>query len=208
MGYGAFVLDIAKRITAILTIASAISCIAFLILLPASHWLKLPFYAHNGNDIEPHASLSIGTFHCGLSRGALWFFNDDLPYTGSIIGLEGTWAGKRTTDRTDWRWVVYRYGIEQVSHIDDKGQCAGKERACDVPGLYYRYFDWWNQKDSLWTLALSLWYPIALSTVLPSFWLIQHLRRRNGFRFSLRTLLIATTLLALVLGLLACYMHW
>jgi hypothetical protein len=162
----------------------------------------LPSFADHGNEIEPHASISIGSFHCGLSRGALWFFNDDLPYTGSIISFDGMWAGKRTVDRTDWRWAVNHYGIEQVSHIDDQGQCAGEERAFDVPGMSYRYFDWWNQKDSLWTLAVSLWHPIALSTVLPSFWLVQRLRRRNGLRFSLRTLLVATTAIAVVLGII------
>jgi hypothetical protein len=193
-----------KRINSILTIASAISCAVLLILLPVSYRLRLPFFDDQGKSIEPHASLSLGPIRCGISRGALWLFNYDLPYTGSIIGIKGYWAGKRTTDRTDWRWewVANRYRIEQVSHIDDNGQSAGKERFCDGPGMYYRYFDWWNEKDSLWTVAVSLWYPIALSTVLPGFWLINRWGRRNGFRFRLRTLLIATTLVAVVLGLL------
>lgn len=204
MGIWALVLGHVKRITAILTIASAISCGVFLILLPVSYWLRLPFFDDQGKTIEPHASLSVGPLHCGISHGALWLFNDDLPYTGSIIGFKGEWGGKRTTDRTDWRWVwiANHYGIEQVSHIDDNGQSAGKERACDFPGMAYRYFDWWNEKDSLWTFAVSLWYPIALSTVLPGNWLTQGLRRHNGFRFTLRTLLIATTLVAIVLGLI------
>jgi hypothetical protein len=167
-----------KHITAILTIASTISCIAFLILLPISLRSHLPTPATHGNEIEPNASFSIGTFHCGISRGAIWFFNDDMAYTGSIIRLEGMWAGKHTVDRTDWRWVVNRYGVDQVSHIDEMGQCAGKDRGCDLPGIYYRYFEWWNQKDSWWTLAFSMWYPIALSAVLPSFWLIRRLYRR------------------------------
>ena len=192
-----------KRTNAILTIASAISCVALLILLPVSDRLRLPFFDDQRTSIEPHASFSIGRFHCGLSRGALWLFNDDLPYTGSIMGFKGTWAGKSTTDRIDWRWecVTNRCGIDQVSYIDDQGQSAGKARACTMPGVYYRYFDWWNETNSWWTLAFSLYYPIALSSVLPGIALFNVWPKRNGFRFRLRTLLIATTMVAVVLGL-------
>jgi hypothetical protein len=168
-----------KRITAILTIASLISCISFLILLPISESLSLVKLQDHGHAVVPDASFAIGTYHCEVSRGRIWFFNDDYPYTGSIITFEGLWGGKKATPRTDWSWVISRYGIEQVSHIDDKGQSVGKERYSDLPGVYFRYFEWTDVPRPWWTLRVSLWYPIALSAVLPSWWLIGKMRCRR-----------------------------
>jgi hypothetical protein len=169
-----------KRTTSILTIASLVGCILFLVLLPVSELLSLPFFTTHGDAIDPHASFSIGIYHCGISRGGIWFFNDELPYTGSIIGFEGQWGGKKTTDRTDWSWVFkQQYGIEQVSHIDESGQSAGMSRYGDFPGIYYRHFEWWRQTLPWWTLRVSLWYPITLFAMLPVWWSIRRLRRRR-----------------------------
>jgi hypothetical protein len=168
-----------KRISATLTIASAVVGILSLILLPVSQSLRLPDYASHSDAIDPNASFSIGSFHCAISRGRIWYFNDELPYVGSILGMDGTWGGKRTTERTDWAWGTNRYAVEQASFIDDKGQSAGRARYGDVPGIYYRHFEWSNDPRPWWTLAASLWYPVALSAMLPSWWLIRKLRDRR-----------------------------
>jgi hypothetical protein len=46
----------------------------------------------------------------------------------------------------------------------------------DTFGVYYRHFTW---PDSvLWTLMVSMWYPILAFSLLPSWWLIRRTRRR------------------------------
>lgn len=69
-------------------------------------------------------------------------------------------------------------------------------------GIYYRYFRWPDGTE-LWTLLLSLWYPTILFSVLPIAWLLS-LPAMAPYRprFSLRTLLLFTTLVALALGLI------
>jgi hypothetical protein len=165
-----------RRITAILAIVSFASSVLSLLLLPFSYGLDLPEHVRGSNDIDSKATFSIGSLHCGAVGGRLWFFNDVLPYTGSIISLEGSWGGKSTTQRTDWSWGFRRYGIAQESFIDDSGQAAGKDRYADFPGIYYRHFEWWNRTDPWWTLAVSLWYPAVLFAVLPSWCIIRKYR--------------------------------
>ena len=187
-----------KRTVAILTIASAACCLLCLVLLAVGKSWYLPEYVNHGNDVDPHASFSIGSIHCGVSRGAVWLFNDDTAYTGSIITLKGTWGGRRTTERTDWSWHSKRYGIEQVTHIDDKGGVAGRARYGDFLGIYYRHFEWWDQARPWWTFAVSLWYLVALFAVLPGLWGV--CRVCSPWRFSLRTLFAAMTVCAVGLG--------
>jgi hypothetical protein len=48
----------------------------------------------------------------------------------------------------------------------------------DSWGIYFRYFQWPNTE--LWTLTVSLWYPMAIFAILPAIrWLAGSLRRRN-----------------------------
>jgi len=47
----------------------------------------------------------------------------------------------------------------------------------DTAGIYYRHFRWPSQK--LWTLMVSLWYPLAISAPLPALWLWLRLGRKQ-----------------------------
>src|SRR5438445_8007326 len=72
-------------------------------------------------------NLNIGVF-----RGALWIYNRDLPYMGSIVGIAGTNGDGVAAQKP------------QVSGVD-------------FPGIYYR-----SIKAPTWamrTLAVSLVYP-------------------------------------------------
>jgi hypothetical protein len=161
--------------------------------------LKLPDFDGPNNTIRPNASISIGELHCSISRLRLWLYNDELPYRGSSTHLEGVWGGKQATLRPDWCLGTHRYGLEQVSYIDAQGQLAGKARYGDLPGIYYRYFEWWNCPSSYWTLAVTLWYPAIFFAILPCLWLAGV--RSLPKRFSLRGLFLAVTLVGVVLGL-------
>lgn len=169
-------------------------------MLPVSLKLKLPDFGPKFS-IRPNASITIGELHCSISRLRLWFYNDDFPYTGSIIGVEGRWGGKATMERTDLCWSAKYYGLEQVSYIDAQGQLAGKARYGDLPGIYYRYFEWWDCPSPYWTLAVMLWYPAIFLAILPCLWLAGV--RSLPKRFSLRGLFLAVTLVGVVLGLVA-----
>jgi hypothetical protein len=56
----------------------------------------------------------------------------------------------------------------------------------------------WLHFNNGWSVSVSLWMPATISFLLAAvpFW-------KSEWRFSLRTLLIATTLVAVVLGLVA-----
>jgi len=96
-------------------------------------------------------------FHVGVrARGLdarLVCFNDKdyRPYTGSIIQL------------VDSQGNVYPPLLRET-------------RVGDSCGVYYRYF---RSKDAiLWTLMISLWYPVALFAVLPTLCAVKSLRCR------------------------------
>jgi hypothetical protein len=81
-------------------------------------------------------------------------FNDSSygPYGGSIIAVSG--AGRSPND-------------PKVSGVGD------------VAGIYYRMIRWQDGK-SLWTLSLSLAYPLLLAALLPFVWIVRRARRRSA----------------------------
>ena len=109
------------------------------------------------NPRDHHLSLS-DTFHVSVSgRGwdiRLVFFNDAEygPYSGSVIGV------------VDNQGNVYPPLEREVSFGD-------------TAGIYYRYFRW--SGATLWTLMLSLWYPIALFAILPLLWWVFRLGSKS-----------------------------
>jgi hypothetical protein len=81
----------------------------------------------------------------GNSLGRLVLFSDGKygPYRGSLIALsDGKGGSMPPIDR-------------RVSWGD----------SC---GIYFRYWRWANG-PAVWTLTVSLWYPLLLSAVLPAF---------------------------------------
>jgi len=87
-----------------------------------------------------------GDFHIGVcARGLdsrIVFFNDAEygPYRGSIIGIVGADGN------------VYP-PLERQRAFGDSW------------GIYYRYFQW--SDSTLWTLTVTLWYPIGLFAIIP-----------------------------------------
>jgi hypothetical protein len=85
----------------------------------------------------------------GDKLGRLVFFNDaDYgPYRGSVIQI-----------------------------VDEKGELHPKlDRSIewgDSFGIYYRYFRW-PDGHTLWTLMMSLWYPLFLFSILPIAWILR-----------------------------------
>jgi len=81
------------------------------------------------------------------------------PYHGGIIGMSSAKYEYPTVDPTGPR--VWAFG--------------------DTAGIYFRMFRWPSGK-SLWTLSISLLYPLAASCILPIVWFtLRRQARRQGF---------------------------
>ena len=129
------------------------SAIAFCLLVVA--W----FAAGAVDPREQRLSLSDGC-HLSISdrRGGprVHVFNDARygPYSGSIVG------------------IVRGPGDPNGPQISGVG---------DVAGVYYRMIRW-SSGASLWTVSLSLIYPLLLAAALPLAWLVRRSRgSRRGF---------------------------
>lgn len=112
-------------------------------LLMATVLLFISGYALSSWDhhVSFGDSCHIGVWNRGLDSRLVVFSDSDYgPYRGSIIGL-----------------------------VDANGNVYPplKRRAAygDAWGIYYRYFQWADAK--LWTLMVSLWYPIAILAIMP-----------------------------------------
>jgi hypothetical protein len=121
--------------------------------------LYLMSFSFTSQSWPDHVSLSTDVHLCVI-RGRLAIYNnaDYGPYCGSIIAL-GDRAGHTSPE------FLERTGFG------------------DTWGIYYRYFR--TAEWTLWTLKVSLMYPIIIFAALPVVWLVRTLvarrrRRANG----------------------------
>ena len=155
---------------------------AFLAFLTVVLWI-VTFYV---TPWDHRVSLS-RTFHIGVWAGfsgdilgRLVFFNDAQygPYRGSIITLAN--SDYPSTGKS-WFWGVG--GLGERTDYDGKGTVEIKELGCDFPGIYYRHFVWVKTGVVLWTLMISLWYPLLFFGALPATYcyrrLGSHRKRKN-----------------------------
>jgi hypothetical protein len=155
-------------------IASLISGIlsAFIVVL----WL-VTFVASPQLPLTRHFNLGVCSGFSGDTLGRLVFFNDAQygPYHGSIIAL----IDDEHPPKAVWAWrVSENYGARKEIIFDGKGAIQVTATGADFPGIYYRHFQWPNTPEPLWTLMVSLWYPVFLFSVLPLIWILRHWRLR------------------------------
>jgi hypothetical protein len=122
----------------------------------------LPWFATSAFDpVQNHISLT-RTFHIGFrpglngdTIGRFVVFNDaeEGPYRGSVYQL------------SDGNGNIHRHLVRKVAWGDSFG-------------IYYRYFRW-PEGTTLWTLMVSLWYPLVLFAGLPLAWLFTRCRARR-----------------------------
>ena len=102
-----------------------------------------------------------GDFHVAVRSGRVSFFSDKEygPYRGSIIALT-------SPERPAERIFAERRGFG------------------DTAGIYYRYFRWADSGAVLWTVSVSLVYPLIvfmLSPTLPAWkWWRHRARQATG----------------------------
>src|SRR5208283_3468380 len=96
-----------------------------------------------------------GNFHVAVENGRVSFFNvkDYGPYHGSVIAL--------TSDE----WPIERIFSE-------------RRYFGDTLGVYYRYFRWADSGIVLWTLSVTLLYPMVVFLMLPLTWAWKRWRAR------------------------------
>jgi hypothetical protein len=140
----------------------------WLVTLVASPWISL----------TRHFNLGIWKSFSGEGLGMLEIFNDSQsgPYSGSIVALS------ERPPKAVWDWrVSENYGAGKEIIFDGKGAIQVIATGADFPGIYYRYFQWPNKPKPLWTLMVSLWYPLFLFSILPSVWILHrcHLRMKR-----------------------------
>ena len=119
--------------------------------------------------------VSVWSGFSGDTLGRLVIFNDAKygPYRGSImaIGGEGTheeFSGLRISD----------YDFGRITFTNRNGT-IDRLRLCDLPGIYFRHFDIHDQAHTLWTIMISLWYPLVVFSILPAAWLFRRWRSRH-----------------------------
>ena len=128
------------RVFAIAAIVSTVLLGVTILLLVASSY---DFDPHNHRQ---HLVSLTEDCHVTVARGRIVFFNNVEygPYHGSIIQLS-----------------------------DDKGIAhprIDKNGFGDTWGIYYRHFRWLDSGDVIWTVMISLAYPLVVFAVLPVTW--------------------------------------
>ena len=109
------------------------------------------------NPSDHHLSLG-ERFHIGVGghgwdrRLVLFSDGEGGPYAGSVVSLLGADGDVRPA----------------LDHLTGFG---------DTAGIYYRYIR--SPDATVWTLTLSLWYPIVLFAILPAIWWTRKERRRE-----------------------------
>jgi len=121
----------------------------------------IAWIAVSSGSVYPRKCVSLSS-NCHISVCRVWaddaglvFFNDAGcgPYTGSIIEILGP-QGQRGANSPN----ITGFG--------------------DTAGIYYRYIIWPDGRK-LWTLLISLRYPLILALPMPLIWLVRNYRRRK-----------------------------
>lgn len=175
-----------NRVFGSLTIAAGIICCLAIVLLPISYSQELADYDSAARRLFSPDSVAVtSNARCGIYKGGVWLFSGDVPYMGSSMhvvdsdGRVGYEHGRRTRETRDWCWTLKDFGFLQATYTGENGEFVGRDRAADLPGIYYRHFEWWKQVRPWWTVRVSLCYPIVAFAVLPTVRIFRAVRRQT-----------------------------
>lgn len=161
-------LDIATVVSGVFVSFTVVLWLATFAISPWDHRLSFTQHFHVG----------VWSGFSGDTLGRLVFFNNGEygPYRGSIIALADTNhpSAKRG-------WSIGDYDMGRITDYNGKGEVAIQERVCDLPGIYFRHIHtlWPKEYPPLWTLMVSLWYPLFLFSILPVAWIFRRWRLRR-----------------------------
>jgi hypothetical protein len=128
-------------------------------------------------SLTHHFHVGVWSGFSGDTLGCVVFFNNIEygPYRGSIIALTDD---AHPSSKQGWSFGEYDWG--QIIDFDGKGEIEVKEKVCDLPGVYFRHIRWSKETLPLWTLMVSLWYPLFLFSVVPAVWIFRRWRLRRS----------------------------
>jgi len=85
--------------------------------------------------------------------------------------------GGENTHEDFWGWHTadddYDFGVITFTNPNST---IDRLRLCDLPGIYFRHFNIHDQAHTLWTIMISLWYPLFLFSILPAVWIFRRWR--------------------------------
>jgi hypothetical protein len=123
-------------------------------------------------------NVGIGRSHYSPLFGSLVFFNDDYPYSGSIISLN-TGEEILTYKRI---WLFWLYGYSHMEYTYKHGSATGSSYWISLPAIFFCYCK--SPSCSFWTLTIGLWLPLTIFSVLPSIQILKWKKKRSQKYFS------------------------
>lgn len=114
-------------------------------------------------------NVSVWSGFSGDTLGRLVIYSDAKygPYRGSIKGIGGENAQKER-----WGWHHGDYDFGKITFTNPNGT-VDRLRLGDLPGIYFRHFQIHGKARTLWTLMVSIWYPLILFSIFPGAWIIR-----------------------------------
>lgn len=157
------------RLRKISTFVSAVLCGLLIALYAVSYYLDRPAQCIR---VTP-------SFHIGFRDGGAYFFSHDQPWLDGTISLVGTNAPKDVV--SSWHMGNY-YGFYHSSSVERPGSDSGLLTVTifNFPGSRFREVSYFWESRPIWTLLVSLLYPILLLAILPALWFYS--RRHFWFR--------------------------
>jgi hypothetical protein len=147
-----------------------------MIIWPVSYSLNLARGLGTGKLTPSDSIPLIFDYRLGAEDGAVWIYNQNMPYTGGIIGLAST----NDPPPINKFWGLGSLGFRHEIDFDRHGKISMTINCCDLPGIYFRQFWVPDQGPAYTTLSVSLCYPFLLSAILPLYWIYRKIRLRRN----------------------------
>jgi hypothetical protein len=161
-----------KSTFAISTMVSVVAFCFLMVIWPVSYHMDLSRGLGSGKLIPSDSIPIVPDYRLGFERGRVWLYNYDIPYRGSIVWISST----NDPAPIIQGWGLGEWGYNHSIRVSKTGKLKLSERACDLPGVYFRRFWDFNNSPPYTTLEISLWYPVLLSAILPSLWVLRKIR--------------------------------
>ena len=150
-------LGIMKPVPKTLTVVSAILCGLGTIALGASYCLEGRRHA-----VALTSCVSLGILDGDVSFGSRSdLFRGKTPEGGIL-----TYEGEEIRGRKGLDWCAGTYGIRQRTFTSAHGEFVARLTGLLLPGILFYHLKC-QQEPVLWTVMVSLWYPVIVFAALP-----------------------------------------
>jgi hypothetical protein len=105
-----------------------------------------------------------------FSNGGAYFFSHDQPFLDGTFSLTETNTPKAVV--SGWHigdYYGFYHSLSVVRYEADYGPLA--VTIFNLPGIRFRSISYFWESRPIWTILVSLWYPILALAILPTLWL-------------------------------------